>query len=290
MSLPTFGYVKDIVREHLARTTFPTDSLNKSLDQGRRIIEQAGNWYWMRAEAFFDTIANQHVYPIVVDSTVKGSMNPVTRTFFAPTLAASNSGVTSTSNKYPTAQTVQPISIPGYKDFRGALTKRPNDSDWNYVEVGGITKEEADNHWSINDPGMPEVILIENFDLLTYPPFPDQTYTVYLFYYQWTSNPASNLATDELISRFPDALIFSSLAWAYDLELKDPQGAGYWRTLLAGKPGEIGIGGEIAKIRRHNMQRMRQDNISMTPMTGPFQRQRRLRITQNIWLGSQGWR
>ena len=287
MATPTLGYVKDIVREHLARTTFPTNMLDKSLDQGRRIIEQAGNWYWMRLETFFQLVVNQSIYPMNVTGEASG---PVEVTVFPSNLATSNATVTTATDKFPVTFTVDPISVPGFKDVRAANVKKRTDSEWSFCEVGGITKEEADLHFSINDSGQTELILIDNFNLMVYPPFPDSDYVVNLYYWGWTNNPTSNLQTDELIMRFPDALIYSSLAWAYDMELKDQQGAGYWRTLLGGKPNEIGIGGEIAKIRRHNFQRMRQDNISLTPMTGPNQRSRRLRITQNIWLGSQGWR
>jgi hypothetical protein len=254
--------------------------LDRALEQGRRIVEQAGNWWWMKGEVTFDLVANQPVYPI---NTSSQPVQPVERVVFTP------GSITSTA-KYPTTIKVQPVDVVDFKDVRAALVKKPSDINWNFMEVGGITKEEADNHWSINDSGMPELLLVENFDLFVYPPFPDSTYTLKLYYWRWTSNPKSNLETDELINRFPEALEYAALAWAYDLELKDPQGAGYWRTLLGGKPNEIGIGGEIAKIRRHNLQRQRSDNLNLTPMTGPFQRSRRLRITQNIWLGSQGWR
>lgn len=285
--MPTFGDVKDIVREHLSRTTFPTNMLDKALDQGRRIIEQAGNWYWMRAETFFLLTVNQPVYPI---NSTGAAMAPQEVIIFPSTLASTNASITTTTDKLPQKILVEPVAIPGFKDVRAANVKKRTDSEWSFCQIGGVTKEEADLHFSLNDPGQTELIVVDNMSLFVYPPFPDQDYVVYLYYWAWTSNPKGNLETDELISRFPDALIFSALAWAYDLELKDQQGAGYWRTLLGGKPGEIGIGGEVAKIRRHNFQRMQQDNLSLTPMTGPNQRSRRLRITQNIWLGSQGWR
>lgn len=283
-----FGTVKDIVREHLSRTTFPTNMLDKALDQGRRIVEQAGNWWWMRAETSFVTVINQHIYPMVTE--VGASLDPVIVTGFSPSLAAANASVNTATDKLPTSFLVQPISVPGFKDTRAALSKKRTDSEWSITDVGGVAKEEADLHFAINETGQPQLLLVDNFNLLTYPPFPDKDYLVYLYYWRWTSNPTSNLGSDDLVSRFPDSLIYASLAWAYELELKDMQGAGYWRTLLGGKANEVGMGGEIAKIRRHDFQRQRQENVSMTPMTGPNQRSRRLRITQNIWLGSQGWR
>jgi hypothetical protein len=279
--------VKDVVREHLARTTFPTDILDKALANGRRIVEQAGNWYWMRQDAYFTLVVDQSIYPI---NTSGQPSDPVEVLGFSPDLAASNPTVTSDTLKLPTKLLVQPISVPNFKDVRSALVKKQTDTNWNPVETGGITKEEADLHFAINDSGTTELILIDNFNLLVYPPFPDSDYIVHLYYFGWTDNPKSNLQTDELVSHFPEALIFSSLVWAYEIELKDMQGASYWRTLLGGKPNEIGYGGEIAKIRRHNLKRMRQDNMSLVPMNGPNERSRRLRLTQNIWLGSYGWR
>lgn len=279
--------VKDTVREHLARTTFPTDMLDKSLANGRRIVEQAGNWYWMRLETFFTTQINQPVYPIYSQiETPSGGIPPQEVLIFNPNLASTNAAVDTATIKIPEKIKVQPVWIPGYKDSRAALVKEKTDNSWSPCGIGQITKSEMDQHYAINDNGITQCILVENFNLYVYPPFPDKEYLIYLYYFGWTANPKSNLATDELVERFPDALIYASLCWAYELELKDMEGAAYWRKLLGGQPDQVGIGGEIAKIRRHNFQRMRQDNMSLTPLTGPMQRVNRLNMQQPIWLGS----
>ena len=282
-----FGEIKDVVREHLSRTTFPTDALDKALSQGRRFVEQQGNWWWMRAETFWQTEVNRQYYPIFSGD---GAPPMVNVTAFPPTTPTTVVGVQAVP-VIPSTFPVQSLPVPGFKDVRFCMVKPANDVEWSPCDTGGVTKEEAELHYAINETGMPELIIIDNFNLLTFPPFPDQNYVIKMLYFKWTSNPIGNLFTDELCNRFPEALIYSSLANAYELELKDMQGAQYWKNLLGLKDAQSGpmiVGGELAKIRRFNFQREQQDKISLIPMTGPYQRVRRLRITQNIWLGSGG--
>ena len=265
--------VKDIVREHLGRTAFPSFLLDKALEQGRMIVEQQGNFYWMRAEAFWRTVINQQHYPIFSGD---GPAPQVKITAFS----AGNSSTPSTFN-------VQSVPIPRFKDVRFIFVKAESDTSWSSVQTGEITKEEIELNFSITETGMPAVIILDNFNLVVFPPMPDKEYVVKMFYYQWTENPKSNLFTDELLTRFPYAVIYGALAWAFEMELKDLQGAQYWRVLLGGQPGEngeLGRGGEIARIRNHNFKRESQDKLSLTPLTGPYQRVRGLRTSQNIWL------
>jgi len=279
-----FYEVKDIVREHLSRTTFPTSMLDAALTNGRQIVEQAGNWWWMRAEADFNTVIRQQVYPI---NTTGQPVGLVTVRGFPPS-TTSASGSTSTTEIQPSFYQVQPIDVIGFKDIRAAIIKKKTDLEWAPLDTGGVTKEECDLHYALNDTGMPNVLIIDNFNIYTYPPMPDTEYIIRLYHWKWTANPLSNLATDDLIDRFSYALIYAALCWAYELELKDMQTAAYWRQLLGGKPDGIGNGGELAKIREHNLKRQRQDKMSLVPMFGPNARVRRLRLTQNIWIGSGG--
>src|SRR5258706_781147 len=220
-----FYEVKDIVREHLARTTFPTAMLNAALTNGRQIVEQAGNWWWMRAEADFNTVIRQQVYPI---NTTSQPASLVTIRGFPPS-TTSASGSTSTSEVQPSFYQVQPVDVPGFKDIRAAIIKKKSDLEWAPLDTGGVTKEECDLHYALNDTGMPNLLIIDNFNIYTYPPMPDVEYIIRLYYWKWTSNPLSNLATDDLIDRFPYSIIYAALCWAYELELKDMQTAGYWR-------------------------------------------------------------
>src|ERR1700741_4761599 len=175
-----FYEVKDTVREHLSRTTFPTDMLDKALANGRRIVEQAGNWYWMRADTFFTLVVGQHIYPINSSGQAVDMMEV---TGFASSLSSSNASLNTSTIKLPTKFLVQPIDVPGFKDIRAALVKRQTDSEWSLCEAGGVTREEADLHFAINDRGQTELIHVDNFNLLVYPPFPNEAYAIQLYYW-----------------------------------------------------------------------------------------------------------
>ena len=57
----TIGEVKDIVREHFGRTQFPTGQLDQALAEGRRIIENFSNFWWMRGRKDFSLTVNTNV-------------------------------------------------------------------------------------------------------------------------------------------------------------------------------------------------------------------------------------
>ena len=101
-----------------------------------------------------------------------------------------------------------------------------------------------------------------------------------LYIYQWTANPTTDLATDDLLRFFPNALIYAALANAYEITVKDLAGATYWRALLGGTP--FGRGGELAKMKRENFKREIQDKLDFTPRLGPGKLQ--MRRLENLQL------
>ena len=214
--------VKDIVREHFGRTGFNTNMLTLALDEGRRIIENEGNWWWMKDINNFTLTIDQQEYDI---------------------------------------ETGGDIVEPDFKDLRWLSYRQSSASvQWEPIEVGSIGKEELDMMYQTDDEGPPEAAALENKTLFIYPPKPQVAYPMRLYFYQWTSNPTSNTSTDDLISRYPMALAYAALIWGYEIELKDMQGAQYWRALLAA---------EIKKIKRENLKRENMDKISLTPRAGP---------------------
>ena len=249
----TMGYCKDAVRGHFNRTDFPTASLDMALDQGRREIEEEANFWWMR-----------DIKIIALSPTVNR--------------------VSITGNG------VNDWNVPDFKDIRAAAFKRTGDVEWSPVQVGTTPINEAQIHFATNDKGPPEVLYVDNEDAVFFPPLLDQSdYQLLTFYYQWTANPAGNTGTDALISRFPKCLIYASLMWGYEMVLKDIQAASYWRTLLLGDPPNRKRG-ELQKLKAINFMREQQDQIQLAAMSGPYQRSRRLRLNQNIWLGAGiGW-
>ena len=217
---------KDIVRAHFGGTAFPTVQLDHALTQGRRMIEAHANFWWMQGEKDFALTINTASYALYT-------------------------GV---------------ILLPDFKDARALSWKLAAGVSYEPVSLGDHTKEELDVLYDTDDEGPPEAAVIDNATLYIYPPKPDVAYSMRLYRYSWTDNPAQT-AEDDLLNFFPMALVYAALAWGYELELKDLQGAAYWKTLLGGQP--FGRGGELAKMKKENFKRGWRDNFSLVPRNGP---------------------
>src|SRR3970040_1790555 len=217
---------KNIVRSHFGGTAFPTIQLDHALTQGRRKIETHANLWWMQDEVDFSLTIDQQEYPVY-------------------------SGA---------------INLPNFKDLRALSWREAAGVSYEPVWFGDTTKEELDVLYDTDDEGSPEIAVIENSTIYLYPPNPDKAYSMRMYFYQWTDNPAQT-ADDDLLKFFPMALVYSALAWGYELELKDMQGAAYWNNLLGGTP--FGRGGELAKLKKENFKRGWRDQLTLTPRTGP---------------------
>ena len=145
--------------------------------------------------------------------------------------------------------------------------REPSGVSWEPIAFGDNTKEELDVLYDTNDSGSPEIAVLENKTIHLYPPDPDKAYPVRLYRYVWTDNPAQTETADDLLNFFPMALVYAALAWGYELELKDLQGAGYWKGLLGGTP--FGRSGELAKMKKENFKRGWRDQITLVPRRGP---------------------
>lgn len=222
---------KDIVRAHFGGTAFPTIQLDHALTQGRRMIETHANFWWMQGEKDFSLTIGQDSYPIYSGD----------------------------------------INLPNFKDARGLSWRTASGVSYEPVALGDITKEELDVLYDTDDEGEPEAAVIENATLYIYPPNPDAAYSMRLYRYSWTDNPAQTTAVtaggDDLLNFFPMALVYAALAWGYEMELKDMTGAQYWKQLLGGTP--FGRGGELAKMKKENFKRGWRDQINLTPRNGP---------------------
>jgi len=159
-----------------------------------------------------------------------------------------------------------PISLTNFKDARAMSWREPNGVNWEPIAFGTHTKEELDVLYDTNDKGNPEAAALENKTIFLYPPDPDKAYPVRLYRYVWTDNPLQT-ATDDLLTFFPMALIYAAITWGYEMQLKDLQGAAYWRALLGGQP--FGRGGELAKMKKENLKRGWRDQVVLEPRRGP---------------------
>lgn len=228
---------KDIVRAHFGGTAFPTVMLDHALTQGRRTIEAHANFWWMQGETDFALSIDRQTYPL-------------------------ESG---------------PILLPDYKDINALSWREPlfpqgtppvtgPGKSWEPVWVGDMPKEELDVLYDTDDSGSPDIAIIENNTMYVYPPLPNKAYLMRMYRYVWTNNPAQT-EEDDLLKYFPMALIYSALSWGYEMQLKDMQGAAYWKGLLGGQP--FGRGGELAKLKKENFKRGWRNNLMLVPRGGP---------------------
>src|SRR5689334_11747142 len=164
----TLGEVKDIVREHFGRTNWPTYMLDVALSSARRDVEKFENFYWMRSSVTFNTVASTQSYALI-----SGSINK-----------------------------------PNFKDLRALHVKQTGDTLYTGAAVGELTREAAFLIHPSDEENMPLAAVVDNTTLYLFPT-PDQIYNMKLYHWEWTSNPsAGNTGSDELTSRFPEALIY----------------------------------------------------------------------------------
>lgn len=228
--------VKDVVRSHFANTGFPSAFLNLALAQGRQMIEAESNFWWMEEDIEFALQLGQDEYTIGNDIG-------------------------------------DDIQIALFKDAAFLHYKKIDETSWNPVDVGVVDRNELDLSYSVTDYGPPEISIIKNKSFFIYPPNPDDNYEMHFYFWQWTQNPISNLATDDLLTYYPMALCYGAIAWGYESQLKDMQGASYWKQLLGGTP--FGHAGELARMKRENFKRGWKDKVSLVPRNGPGLHQRR---------------
>lgn len=223
----TLGEIKDVVREHFGRMGLPTVILDLALAEGRKLIEREANFWWMRATTTFNLVIDTQDYLI-------GS-----------TLA---------------------VNIVNFKDARALNFKKSTETRWRPLSLGIYDQEELDVMYPTDSAGAPELAIVDNTTLKIYPPKPDLAYNMKLYHYNWTDNPVTNILSDDITKNYGMALIYAAIIWGYEIELKDMQGAIYWRKLLGGEP--FGRGGEITKLKRQNLKRDWQDKIVLVPHAG----------------------
>lgn len=226
--------VKDLVREHFGRLGLPSSILNMALAESRRMIEREANFWWMRGSIDFNLVVNTQTYAI-------------------------GSGLA--------------INIANFKDARALQQKISTETQWETVELGILDQEDLNIMYENDDDGEPEYAVIDNVTLTVYPPLPDLAYNMRLYYYKWTDNPTANTDTDDLLKNFGSAVVYGALIWGFEIELKDIQGAAYWRNLLGGTP--FGHGGEIARLKRENFKRDWKDRTILVPFKGAGRTTRR---------------
>jgi hypothetical protein len=163
-----------------------------------------------------------------------------------------------------------PVSISAYKDTHVMLAKAP--SDVVYYEVPWAEKEQLDQVYSSDDSGWPEAYYVDQDDVLYFYPKPDVAYNIRMVPFVWTNLPTSNLVeTHEILKRFPEALIYASIAFGLEWLTHNPEQIAPWTQKLAV---------EMLEIKRQDHRRKQLDNINFMPSRGPYIRRAVLKWRQ----------
>lgn len=246
--------VRDVVREHIGGADAISEaSLTWACERALREIEKTGNFYWMEAKKNWSIVVNQQAYSVY----------------------------TSTSGG---------LNIPNFKDPRVLLVSDQTLSNPDWDEVYGPENiEDVHLEFADTSTGMPVVYTAEegntDITLNIWPPLPDKTYSMRLFYYQWTSLPTDlSAATHEVLARWPEALIYLAVEQGLIMKTKQLDAGQAWRRLFD-DPAQPRANTELNKIKRFNQDRQKSTRNEWRPKTGGLATRRgNWRRGREIWI------
>lgn len=219
-----FGDVKDVVRTTLGKRDIEPVIMDYIVSSGRREIEKVNNWYYMRRVVGLNLVAGTQSYSIAAGGAI------------------------------PEAN---------FKDSRQFMYRTPTGNFFNEVPSGD--RNQLDLIYTTDGRGAPQRYCIDDesgtMNLLIYPVSPDQAYVTRLLYYAWTSNPTSDTGTDELVSRWPELLIYSAVGQGFRIITKENELAKPWDEKMAA---------ELAKLKNYDWFRRESEKNMLHPARGPF--------------------
>lgn len=237
--------IRDIVREQVGGADALSDgAITWCMEKALREIEKMGNWYWMEATKSWTTVINQQTYSIY----------------------------TSTSSG---------LNIPNFKATRMLWAQDSTDSQPVWEEVFGPKQiEEVKGSFNTTDTGFPLVYSVaegnNDATLTLWPPKPDDTYSMFMAYYQWTSLPTdptidltAGSAGHEVLKRWPEALIYLATGEGTILRTKDLQAGQFWLNRFR-DPNNPNADCEYNKILRYHTSRSNASRTEIYPMTGGY--------------------
>lgn len=232
----TYGEAKDIVRINIGKLDIEPTLLNYILASGRREIEKDNSWYYMRRRLEFNLEVDIQAYAI-------------------------GSGLA--------------INEANFKNARVVMFRESGGTVWSSIQSGD--RGPLDLRYTTDSEGAPQHYTINDEDgqlkMLLYPVKPDEAYVMRMLYYVWTENPKSDTGTDELLSRWPELLIYASSAQGLRMLTKDEGLAQPWNALMQA---------ELLKLKRYDWFRHEEDKAMMFPGRGPYENQSR-NTSQDRW-------
>ena len=163
--------IQDLLRSKLGVPDIDPFVLKYILAQGRRELETRGNYYYMVGGPKDHTL----------------------------TISTQSYSLTSSSGTG--------LGITNYKDKRSLFIKDVAGTQYIQLPIGSWVSSIEEMPTT---SAKPQAAVIEN-DTIYFLPTPDAAYPVRLLYFNWTTNPADITSTDELFTRWPDAILYASI-------------------------------------------------------------------------------
>lgn len=217
----TLGEAKDVVRDNLGRGDIPPAQMNFIMGAARRMIEKRENHYWMVGDA-------------------------------------DGLGFNLSSGDPDYTISASPISLTDFKDIEALFFKATTETVWTPLE--SREGKEMNLQYATDDEGPPE-FYSEELGILTIYPTPDAIYNMLLRYWKWTSNPSADTSTDELLTRWPEVLIWAASSYGLKVLNKSPEMATPFDALYED---------EMQKLHRYNTERPTDSNLIIQPKRGPY--------------------
>lgn len=192
----TIGQLKDLMQEMLGHVELSLEMTNFLLASGRREVEKRVNAYWMTRTTLFSLTQGVDTYDIT-----------------------STSGI---------------IARPNFKEIYFLSTRELATDKWSPVKVRGF--EVLSNTYSpVATASLPQEAAVDNVTLTIFPK-PTKAFLMRLHAWEWQTNPTDNtLAGDDLMTRFPEALLYASAMVGTLFLTKNMETAKPWADLLVGQ-------------------------------------------------------
>lgn len=157
--------------------------------------------------------------------------------------------------------TAPPVSISDFKMVRYVLWKDPTLTGWR--QIPSYELDLLDTNYDTNSNGSPEAYNLDDQTFKVFPVDPDKAYNMKFYYWKWTANPTNDIATDELLTRWPEALINASVAHALLVLTREPAQAEPWFKLYER---------EKKKIQEYDRLRSSEGELHLIPSSVPILR------------------
>ena len=121
------------------------------------------------------------------------------------------------------------LGITAYKEHRELFIRDASGQIWLPVPIGSWDTTLPDHAHSTT--GKPQAATIENETLYLFPS-PDAAYNIRLVHFNWTTNPADITSTDELFTRWSQAIFYSTMMVAKRFQTQNPQAGKEWEDMM----------------------------------------------------------